>query len=76
MILRNRRLIIQVKGRHCSSDGKLPNANKGRFDVITFQLALNRSHSKVFNHTKEVINIIPKLKRVLNKSENKVFRSF
>ena len=51
-ILRDSRLIIQAVGLHCSLGGKLPKAYKGRFDVMTFQLALNRSHLKVFKHTK------------------------
>ena len=72
-ILSDRRLIIQIAGRHCSSGGKLPNAYKGKFDVTTFQFALNRSHSKVLEQTKDVINMITKLIMVLNKFENKVF---
>ena len=72
-ILSDRRLIIQVAGRHCSSVGKLPNAYRGRFDVTTFQLALKISHSKVFKQIKLIMYMRTKLKKVLNKLENNVF---
>tara|TARA_Y100001968_G_C19296954_1_gene687095 strand:+ start:385 stop:636 length:252 start_codon:yes stop_codon:yes gene_type:complete len=68
--------MIQVAGLHCSSAGKLPNAYKGRFDITTFQLALNISHSKILKEATLQINIINKVTIVLNKFENKVFLSF
>ena len=74
--LRRRRLIIHVAGLHCSSGGKLPNAYKGRFDITTFQLALNISHSKVFKQIKQTNNIIVKDITILNEFENKVFLRF
>ena len=72
-MLRERRLIIQVAGLHCSFGGKLPNAYKGRFDITTFQSALNMSHSKVLKQAKLINNIMSKVIIVLNKFENKVF---
>ena len=75
-ILRDRRVIIQVAGLHCSFGGKLPKAYRGRFNVMAFQLALNSSHSKVFEQTKQVINMKIELIIVLNKFRNKVFLSF
>tara|TARA_B100001250_G_scaffold314056_1_gene276219 strand:+ start:102 stop:380 length:279 start_codon:yes stop_codon:yes gene_type:complete len=72
-ILSKRRLIIHVAGLHCSLGGKLPNAYKGRFDMTTFQLALNMSHSKVLKKAMLINNIISKVIIVLNKFENKVF---
>ena len=76
MILSERRLMIQVAGLHCSLDGKLPNAYKGRFDITTFQLALNMSHSKVLKQATLINNIMSKDIIVLNKFENNVFLAF
>ena len=75
-MLSKRRLIIQVAGLHCSSGGKLPNAYKGRFDITTFQLALNMSHSKVLKQATLINNIMSKVIIVLNKFENNVFLAF
>tara|TARA_B100000579_G_scaffold393866_1_gene370804 strand:- start:76 stop:414 length:339 start_codon:yes stop_codon:yes gene_type:complete len=74
--LRERRLIIQVAGLHCSSGGKLPNAYKGRFDITTSQLALNMSHAKVLKQATLINTIINKVIIVLNKFKNKVFFMF
>ena len=76
MMLSESRLIIQAVGLHCSSDGKLPNAYKGRFDVTTFQLALKINHPKVFRQTKMKMKTKNKLIIVLNKFENKVLFNF
>ena len=75
-MLSERRLMIQVAGLHCSLAGKLPNAYKGRFDITTFQLALNISHVKVFKQATLINNIISKVIIVLSKFENKVFFRF
>ena len=75
-MLSKRRLIIQVAGLHCSFDGKLPNAYKGRFDITTFQLALNMSHSKVLKQATLINNIMSKVIIVLNEFENNVFLAF
>ena len=72
-MLSKRRLIIQVAGLHRSSGGKLPNANKGRFDTTTFQLALNMSHSKVLKKATLIINIMKKVIIELSEFDNKVF---
>ena len=68
--------MIQVAGLHCSLAGKLPNAYKGRFDITTFQLALNMSHSKVLKQATLINNIMSKVIIVLNKFENNVFLAF
>ena len=75
-MLRERRLRIQVAGLHCSLGGKLPNAYKGRFDVTTFQLALNMSHSKVLKQATLINKIMSKVIIVLNKFKDKVFLAF
>ena len=75
-MLSERRPIIQVAGLHLASGGKLPNAYKGRFDITTFQFALNISHSKVLKQTTLVIKIIKKLIKELNEFEKKVFLKF
>ena len=72
MILSERRLIIQAAGLHRSFGGKLPNANRVRFVVTTFQLALKISHSIVFKKTELLINMMTKLTIVLKKLENNV----
>ena len=68
-----RRLIIQIVGLQRSSDGKLPNAYKGRFDITTCQLALNISHSKLLMHAKIIIKIINEEIIILSGVKNKVF---
>ena len=65
-----------MQGLHCSLGGKLPNAYKGRFDVTTFQLALNMSHLKVLKKATLKNNIISKVILVFNKFENNVFLMF
>ena len=75
-MLSKRRLIIQTAGLHCSLDAKLPNAYKGRFDITTYKLALNMSHSKVLKQATLINNMMSKDIIVLNKFENNVFLAF
>tara|TARA_B100000214_G_scaffold347081_1_gene298141 strand:+ start:379 stop:621 length:243 start_codon:yes stop_codon:yes gene_type:complete len=65
-----------MQGLHCSLGGKLPNAYKGRFDVTTFQLALNMSHLKVLKQATLKNNIISKVILVFNKFENNALLMF